>query len=818
MVTNRKVHRVSLELRGNLRLFFSETKASEIVLYGPAGTGKALSLDTEIPTIDGWRTVDSVAVGDYVFKEDGKPVPVTHKSAVMLDHQLYMVWFSDNSCVKADADHLWEVIDVSSCIKRYTKTRSGNKHFHRLLTTQHLYSERDWGRSKYAVECCDAVEYPKRRLAIDPYVLGCWLGDGDSRDACYTCADPEIISRIRSLDYKVVGYTAVNRYRIDGLLDGLRFYGLLHNKHVPIDFLQSSVEDRYELLRGLMDTDGHCGLSQGTCEFVTIKQQLAEDAYELVCSLGIKAVLSYGVAKLYGHICSGRYRLTFTTDKSVFNLSRKLLRLPNEVRDTQSRRYIVRVEPIPSEPVQCIKVASDRGLFLVTRSFIPTHNTRVILERQHLINSKYPGARGLIVRRWRSAMNETVLELLDNEVFRDGNPESPTYGLQYPDSPKWHERDQKYVYDNGSEIYISGMDESSKVLSSKFDWIVYSECGESKRAEWETLMSRLRNFKVPRYQQIIGDLNPVNPSHWTNVFGNEGKILFLATTHKDNPAYWSNKGRQWTDKGLYYIEKILKGGLTGLAYKRLYLGLWVAAEGQVYTYWNPEIHVIPRQELPKHWMRYWSFDFGFVDPFVWHEWVQNPNNGQMILYRELYHTNLRVEQAAKLIKSVSFGVTPYALICDHDAENRATLEKEFGYLTLPAFKSIHPGIQAVQNRLKEHSMFATGKEVAPGLVVMENANILTDKELINRHKPTCTQSEFEGYLWDTGKISLDKYKDLPIDKDNHGMDAARYMASFLDDIAIDPQQFSRVVNYNDELEEEVDALSEHYQDTLISPV
>jgi hypothetical protein len=447
-----------------------------------------------------------------------------------------------------------------------------------------------------------------------------------------------------------------------------------------------------------------------------------------------------------------------------------------------------------------------------------TGKTRVILERQHLINSKYPGARGLIVRRWRSSMNETVLELLNNEVYRDGNPDSPTFGMSYPDSPKWHERDQKYVYANSSEISVSGMDEPSKVLSSKFDWILYSECGESKRVEWETLMSRLRNFKVPKYQQIIGDLNPVNPSHWTNVFGREGKIMFLVTTHKDNPAYWDAKKRDWTEKGRYYVEKVLKGGLTGLAYKRLYQGLWVAAEGQVYPDWNPDIHIIPRVELPRAWPRYWTFDFGFVDPFVWQEWVQNPNNGQLILYRELYHTGLRVQQAAELIKSISYGVNVQALICDHDAENRATLEKEFDCLTLPAFKLIAPGVQAVQNRLKEHAMFSEGANVAPGLVLMEKANILIDKELINRHKPTCTQDEWEGYVWDTGKISLDKYKDLPVDKDNHGMDAVRYAVAFVDDIAVDPEQFVRIQNYNEELTEEVDELAEHFRDVQISEV
>lgn len=445
-----------------------------------------------------------------------------------------------------------------------------------------------------------------------------------------------------------------------------------------------------------------------------------------------------------------------------------------------------------------------------------TGKTRVLLERQHLIQNKYPRARGLIVRKFRSSMNETVLEVLDNEVFKDAN------GDPYPDAPRWHERDQKYIYSNGSEIIVAGMDDPSKVMSSKYDWFYWNEAIEGKRGEWEAVMSRLRNFRVP-YQQALGDTNPGPPTHWINQFANEKKLVRLATIHKDNPVYWSARCNcadskhvchgKWTAKGEAYVNKILRDSLSGIRHKRLYEGLWVAAEGQVYPEWNPEIHIIPRRELPKEWLRYWVFDFGYVDPFVWIELVENPNTGQLILYRELYHTQLRVEQAAKMIRERSFGVTPYALICDHDAENRATLEKEFRMYTLPAFKLIHPGIQGVQRRLKADAKYASGYDVAPGLVIMEGANIKTDPDLVYRHKPTCTAEEWDGYVWDTAKISMDKHKDMPVDKDNHGMDVVRYGVSFVDDIAIDPEERELVLPYNDI--DEFD-LEQHWADTSIS--
>lgn len=416
-----------------------------------------------------------------------------------------------------------------------------------------------------------------------------------------------------------------------------------------------------------------------------------------------------------------------------------------------------------------------------------TGKTRVALEQRHLIQCKYPNARGLIVRKYRSSMNETCLQVLDKEVYSDRE------GRPYEDAPHWHERDQKYTYDNGSEIIVAGMDDPTKVMSSQYDWAYWNEAIEGKEAEWQQVMTRLRNGRVP-YQQMIGDTNPGPPTHWILTREKSGKLVRLPTTHKDNPVYWNERLQKWTTKGDAYVNGILRDSLTGVTRDRLYDGKWVSAEGLVYPMWDTNIHVIPRFDVPKTWPRYWIFDFGFVDPFVWIELVENPDTGRVYLHRELYHTGLRVDQAAEIIKKASPGITPFALICDWDAEDRATLEKGLGFLTVPAFKFIHPGVQCVQNRLRlDNPRFTDG----PGFLVMAGANIKTDPTLAARHKPTSTEKEFPSYQWDTGKLVLDKYKDMPIDKDNHGMDVVRYGLSFIDNTSVDPQEATRVVAYND---------------------
>jgi hypothetical protein len=149
--------------------------------------------------------------------------------------------------------------------------------------------------------------------------------------------------------------------------------GVLGQKTIPDDYLQGSVAQRQALLEGLMDTDGYVD-KWGRCELTTVKQPLAEQYRELVASLGFKPVVSVKTATLNGKDCGLKYDVTFTPDEPVFRLPRKLARQKRSGR-FYFDRAIVDVRRVPSVPVRCIEVAHHRGLFLVSRSFIPTHNS-----------------------------------------------------------------------------------------------------------------------------------------------------------------------------------------------------------------------------------------------------------------------------------------------------------------------------------------------------------------------------------------------------------------------------------------------------------
>ncbi len=183
------------------------------------------------------------------------------------------------------------------------------------------------------------MQCPERALPIHPYVLGIWLGDGTSTQAVIATADEEVLG----------------------------------NKHIPAVYLRSSVQQRWSLLEGLMDSVGYCD-RWGRCEFTTVEEHLADQVHELVCSLGFRPVISKQPAMLNGVDHGPKYDVTFTPDRPVFRLTRKAIR---QRRDGVFRRFrsIVDVRAVPSVPVRCIEVDSIDGIFLAGRSFIPTHNS-----------------------------------------------------------------------------------------------------------------------------------------------------------------------------------------------------------------------------------------------------------------------------------------------------------------------------------------------------------------------------------------------------------------------------------------------------------
>jgi deoxycytidine triphosphate deaminase len=303
--------------------------------------GKALSLDTEVPTPDGWTTIGEIRAGDWVFDPDGTPVQVLGVTGEIQRRPCREVVFSDGTRVVADIYHEWEVRS------RHDRAR---RNPYRVLSTVEIASSLKVGiEYNWHVAETRAVQYRERELPIDPYVLGVWLGDGTSTNARVTTADAEIVEQLIGAGYGV--------RKVAGPLS----LGLLGQKHVPRDYLEGSVDQRRALLQGLMDADGHVD-DWGRCALTTVMPHLADAYRELVASLGFRPV------------SGSKYDVTFTPDEPVFRLPRKLARQKVTGRFKKGRS-IVAVNEVESVPVRCIEVRDRRGAYLITRSFIPTHNS-----------------------------------------------------------------------------------------------------------------------------------------------------------------------------------------------------------------------------------------------------------------------------------------------------------------------------------------------------------------------------------------------------------------------------------------------------------
>lgn len=380
-----------------------------------------------------------------------------------------------------------------------------------------------------------------------------------------------------------------------------------------------------------------------------------------------------------------------------------------------------------------------------------TGKSRGILEKMHFCAMKYPGMRGLIVRKTRESITQSAMVTFEEFVLPDDG------------SVKFRTAQQEYRYNNRSKIVIGGMDKASKVLSSEYDFIYAQEATELTEEDWETLTTRCRFGKMP-YNQVVGDCNPDSSRHWLLKRRNDNKLRYFRSIHEDNPVLFNHKTGEWTERGEAYMDRL--SNLTGVRRKRLFEGIWASAEGAIYEeYWKPEVHLINRMAIPFHWPRVWVVDFGFRDPMVIQVWALDEENDLAYRFAELYQTNLLVEDAAAIMKHWmrrEHEPRPRAIVCDHDAEGRATLERHLGMDTMPADKGILAGIDIVQAKLRDDK-----------LLFLRDSSIEVDVELRDSGRPWRTEDEFDSYEWNDKVI-----REKPKDGDDHGLDCTRYFSTY----------------------------------------
>lgn len=324
-----------------------------------------LTLDTPVPTTEGWKTIETIQAGDYVFSPDGTPVRVIGKSPVS-HKEIYEVTTSDGQTVCCDGSHLWTV-------------RFGSQDFVTLSTEAilHRLETEGWRRfNNYPMlPPYQAAQFPYKELPVDPYVLGVWLGDGSSSAGTVGCsfADmPVMRGQVEECGYTTTHNPKFQQFNILGLLPKLREIGVLNNKHIPQAYLCSSVQQRTALLQGLIDTDGDV-TKEGKVTFNNSNLRLIEDVLCLVHSLGIKARITQRQTSYKGKPSQPSYRLMFKAS-NVARLPRKAIRC-RALQGNWGRSIDIRKTNRTAD-VQCIQVENEDGLFMAGRGWVVTHNSK----------------------------------------------------------------------------------------------------------------------------------------------------------------------------------------------------------------------------------------------------------------------------------------------------------------------------------------------------------------------------------------------------------------------------------------------------------
>lgn len=384
-----------------------------------------------------------------------------------------------------------------------------------------------------------------------------------------------------------------------------------------------------------------------------------------------------------------------------------------------------------------------------------TGKSRACLEKLYLCGLKYPGARMLMARKTRESLTQSGMVTFEKHVV-------PANG-----TVRFKTQEQQYEFYNGSVLVVGGLDKSSKIMSTDYDLIYVQEATELEEDDWESLTTRCRNGLMP-YNQTFGDCNPGSASHWILNRGEKGYLKLIKSQHEDNPVLYDHFLKAWTPQGVAYIGKLDK--LTGVRYLRLRKGIWVSAEGMIYEEYDPRIHLINRNavKIGDDWRKFIAIDFGYTMPFV-AQWWAIDNDDNMYRYREIYMTQRTVSMHSDVINKYSKGEEIEAVVCDWDAEDRATLEENGVGTTIPADKAVSVGIQNVKDRLKDPN---TGKA---RIFLLRDSTIMIDPQLQEEYKPTSTEAEIDGYVW-----SDKSKKETPLKKDDHGCDAMRYAVMYAD--------------------------------------
>lgn len=502
---------------------------------GSAGGGKMGLLDSAVCTPFGFRKIRDLKVGDIITSATtGAQQRIIYLHPIET-HEFYRIHFADGTLFDCSEGHLWQLHQSRRQTKK--KDMGSNSMNERIWTSQMIY---EWMQKKKSgmykgcnliVPLCAPVQFTqgnryKHSKSISPYILGTLIGDGRmtenviSRNTVqFTTMDKEIVEQFihAGYDMKSCWQKPDNKARSYVIYDAilvkdLKEMGLAgHNassKFIPEQYKYATIEERKELMQGLMDTDGYVD-SRGHLSYSTISPKLAEDVAFIVRSLGGKATIKKnkaGYKDIAGnHVkCQDIYDIYITTriDPELVRLPRKKQRCRYEFNGGNSilGKRIIDIKPIGKKTGRCITVNEPEGLY-VADNFTVTHNS--YLGSVWLISSciRFENIRAVVARKTLKSLKESTWNTIKT-ILKD-------WGLKEELNYKINNVEGTLTFWNSSVIIMKEMADIpsdpnfERFGSSEYTIALVDEVSEISEKAIEVLFSRLRwrtheTFKTSR--------------------------------------------------------------------------------------------------------------------------------------------------------------------------------------------------------------------------------------------------------------------------------------------------------------------------------
>ena len=422
---------------------FTMLSRSGIVAYD-VGVGKGNLLTSNICTPTGWRKMGDIKVGDTVIGKNGYPTRVLGVFPLG-SIQSYKITFSDGSFTEVSEDHIWSVQTIHD---RCHHTGTWRKYETKDLIDK-LYNYR--GDYQFSIPMVSPVQFERKELPLHPYVLGVLLGDGCLNEGSVGISNPEmdIIEKVKSLLPESVHITEKHKNALDwtisrkansgnnevlDIIRGLKLDSTRSNsKFIPDIYKFNSPENRLELLRGLIDTDGWIQVRDRkgcTIIYTTVSEKLKNDITFLIQSFGgtvsVKTKIpnyTHNGEKRQGQLA---YNISIRLPQGIVPVSsEKQLAKFEEKTKYKPIRFIESIESIGFQEAQCIKVEAFDELY-VCDDFIVTHNTpSAIFAMSSFLDAGYCKRPLLVVpnqvyRQFKSEIVTLAPHLKINDLYNMG--------------------------------------------------------------------------------------------------------------------------------------------------------------------------------------------------------------------------------------------------------------------------------------------------------------------------------------------------------------------------------------------------------------